>query len=619
MRHRWIGSSLLALLAGAYPLSARAAPPCAAANVRWSAVSDRLYLSGDVQCTLTDLRRLAPAEVPLTLEAGRIWTLGTNLIVEQGAQLIVDGAAGGDATELRLKSDGSAFVEIRAEWGTLTFRNTRVTSWDTREGGPDTEYASGRALIRALSYLDADGETARESRMDVISSDMGYLGYYAAESYGLVWKVRGETAEIFAAVDVFGDITDSTLHHNYFGMYSFGAYGMHIAGSELHDNVMYGIDPHDDSDSLLVEDNYIHDNGNHGFICSKRCDNLVVRNNVSSNNATIGFMFHRDVRDSILEGNTAENNGDAGFAIMDSHANTIRGNTARDNLYGIRLSVGASDNLIESNVVTGSTLYGFYLYMGTDPPTINDGRPVNNRFVSNEVTGNTTALKAGDALQNTFEANIFRDNGIQGAILAETEENVFRANDFGGSYLFAQGATSDIVADTDAAEVQLGGADASFTFEDATGRVFDTPLGLATTVDAAGSHLSLTQAMDPGIVPVTALPLRVVPADGDLDVRIDGWLQSSRAWTTLPGSAGSATYTVGGLLPGVRYVLSMDGARVATHTADATGAVTFTADVAPDPQRFALVSIRRLLRPSWSFGGSRSAVEGPAPRPGVVR
>ena len=29
-----------------------------------------------------------------------------------------------------------------------------------------------------------------EARMDVIDSEIGYLGYHESESYGLVWKVR---------------------------------------------------------------------------------------------------------------------------------------------------------------------------------------------------------------------------------------------------------------------------------------------------------------------------------------------------------------------------------------------------------------------------------------------
>lgn len=32
-------------------------------------------------------------------------------------------------------------------------------------------------------------ENRGETRMDVIDSEVGYLGYHASESYGLVWKV----------------------------------------------------------------------------------------------------------------------------------------------------------------------------------------------------------------------------------------------------------------------------------------------------------------------------------------------------------------------------------------------------------------------------------------------
>ena len=32
-----------------------------------------------------------------------------------------------------------------------------------------------------------------EARMDIEDSEMAYLGYYGSESYGLTWKVGGET------------------------------------------------------------------------------------------------------------------------------------------------------------------------------------------------------------------------------------------------------------------------------------------------------------------------------------------------------------------------------------------------------------------------------------------
>lgn len=34
-------------------------------------------------------------------------------------------------------------------------------------------------------------EERGESRMDIIDSEIGYLGYHESESYGLVWKVMG--------------------------------------------------------------------------------------------------------------------------------------------------------------------------------------------------------------------------------------------------------------------------------------------------------------------------------------------------------------------------------------------------------------------------------------------
>lgn len=37
--------------------------------------------------------------------------------------------------------------------------------------------------------MDLLQSTMGEARMDVIDSEIGYLGYHESESYGLVWKV----------------------------------------------------------------------------------------------------------------------------------------------------------------------------------------------------------------------------------------------------------------------------------------------------------------------------------------------------------------------------------------------------------------------------------------------
>ncbi|MDP2310821.1 MAG: right-handed parallel beta-helix repeat-containing protein [Pseudomonadota bacterium] len=613
---RFIGSAALLLL-GVHPAVTHAAEPadaqCNASNLRWSAVSNRLYVTGGARCTLTEIRRHADPAVPLVLVDApkRIWLLGANLLLEGGSALVLDGSSvGGDVAELRLRSNNSsapdAFVEVRAMWGTVTMRNTRLTSWDEDKGGPDTEYETyGRAFVRALSYLD--GTTPRESRMDIVDSEIGHLGYDASESYGLVWKVRGETAGIFDLVDVLGDVTGSVVHDNYFGMYTFGAYGMNIVGNEFSDNVMYGVDPHDDSDALVVENNNIHDNGNHGFICSMRCDGLTIRSNVSSSNAGVGFMLHRAVVNSVVEGNLAELNGTGGFAIVDSYDNVFRGNAAHGNQYGIRLSTGASDNLIVDNDLSDNLEYGIYTYLGADAPTVNDGRVARNRFVGNNVSRNgILGARADQSYMNEFSENTFEDNGQYAVLLFDANENVLRGNDLFGSYILTHGDASNYVADTDSADVMFADDRASLTFTDSGGRVFLNPEGVPTLVGADGSSLTLTGGA--GIVTVDAVALAVSLEGGAAHVGILGWSGGARVWCIAPSGAARATFTVGDLEPGGRYRVRVDGGRLAPLVADASGSTWFAAAMDTAPHTYALTSIRGLASPrsAWPAAGVRT-------------
>ena len=104
--------------------------------------------------------------------------------------------------------------------------------------------------------------------MDILNSDISYLGYDASESYGLAWKVSGThpdpSKSIFDYVNVYGDIIGSRLHHNFWGVYSYGLEGARWLNNEVDHNAGYGLDPHDDSDHLLIEGNNVHHNGGLG-------------------------------------------------------------------------------------------------------------------------------------------------------------------------------------------------------------------------------------------------------------------------------------------------------------------------------------------------------------------
>ena len=73
--------------------------------------------------------------------------------------------------------------------------------WDTSTNTYDKKDSDGRSYISAISEVILDnGETCNgraknnmgEARMDIEDSEIAYLGYHRAESYGISWKVGGE-------------------------------------------------------------------------------------------------------------------------------------------------------------------------------------------------------------------------------------------------------------------------------------------------------------------------------------------------------------------------------------------------------------------------------------------
>lgn len=409
------------------------AAPCPAAALRWASSSNNVYILGsDVVCTLSEIDPIVD-KAPITQVSPGTWLVGANIILQNGATLQLHGTAiGGDVNELRLRSNSSGTnptMFIRADWGSVLIDSTKVTSWDEAKNGPDTQSSSKRSFIHVRSSLGPDGSTARESRMDIKNSDVGYLGYNAAESYGLVWKVSGTSGpSLYDKVNVVGDVENSKIHHNYFGAYAYGAFGMQWINNEIFNNAQYGLDPHDDSDSLTITDNHVHDNGNHGIICSQRCDHLTINNNHVHHNVGNGIMLHRLVTLSAVENNDVHDNGDSGIALFESHQNTIRNNQLYNSKNGMRFSVGAKDNTVADNQIHDNSSYGLYFYKGSDIPLAGNGRIVGNTFINNDITGSGIyGLKMKETDNNIFTNNRFIDNG-QSLLVEQSTGNRFEGS-----------------------------------------------------------------------------------------------------------------------------------------------------------------------------------------------
>ncbi|CAM9948653.1 unnamed protein product [Ectocarpus sp. 12 AP-2014] len=316
-----------------------------------------------------------------------VWLLRTSVDVTNGVMFEVMGtqAEGGDSDKILLSSSPTNYFRIRGAGGHLYFYQTEVTSWVEEDLAPhtlpdDAEWgAEPRSYIGCLSEILEEGQTCDgvakkergECRMDIIESIIAYLGYEATESYGLSWKVRGLCTDLsnqdtlFDSVRVYGDLQDSDIYGLWYGHYSYGHLGGVWTNNFMHDNHVYGFDPHDDSDYLTITGNTCYNNGNHGIIASKRCDHLLVENNESYDNGGSGIMLHKSCDYSTVRSNTLYGNFDAGLSLVETSHTLVTENTLNDNKYGIRLVVGSNDNTITTNSVSSNSQHDVYLYIGS--------------------------------------------------------------------------------------------------------------------------------------------------------------------------------------------------------------------------------------------------------------
>lgn len=325
-------------------------------------------------------------------QGGGAWLLGADVVVRQDARLEVTSA---DLSALRLDSTpGRRPVRIVARGGALRIAGVRVTSWDTSAGAVDGDYHDGR------SYLLAE----LGGRMDIVDSEVAYLGWSPGEPSGIAYRKRATDSD--PQTGATGSIIRSDIHHNYFGQYSYEAYGLQVLHSRIHDNVYYGLDPHDYSQGFEFAYNQVYSNGKHGIIFSRGCTNNRIHDNEVYNNAQHGIMLDRGSDDNIIANNLVYDNRD-GVAIFQSSGNVVRDNVLRDNQRGVRINATydpgdsydgvAADNIVRGNTITHNTQYGVYLYERAD---------------RNQIVGNTISFNADSGVYIKTGGNLVDQNQI---------------------------------------------------------------------------------------------------------------------------------------------------------------------------------------------------------------
>jgi len=630
---RLAGSLAMALIAVLATAACQPAPPppkSCATPVHYSTTSNTIYLVAPNPYggpwTLAAIKVACPLAPLAIVDANSLtWELSADLIVQQGLTLQLHGsgaAVPGDVNTLRLRSlADNAKTDVstlQANWGDIDIDSVHLTSWDDAAQAPDTVFTlpagaaptdRGRAFIKVDASLAADGVTPQPSRLDIANSEVDHLGYYGAEAYGVSFKTLGcshadADIPVCQKVAATGSEANSRFHDNFMGTYTWGVNSMTFTGNSYDHNYGYGLDTHDVSDNLTVEHNHFSYNGDHGFICSQRCDSLDVTYNESDHNGMVpyvgpdpngdgagpvhGIMLHRGVTNATIAHNDVHDqpNG-AGIAIFDSNGDTVSDNQVTANEYGVRLSVGASNNVVSDNGITGSLKYGIYTYVGSDLPsyTTPSGQPTGNHFTGNTVTGdgdNPVKLSNGSTA-NVFQGNTFGDAPSDEVIVQSGVGDVFAGNTFPAGQQFAvTGAPSapSSVSIVDPAAPVAVGVDA-FSTVDVTsshgGQFTSTPTGPVTTDGPTGSDL-LVPAAPAGTTAFAIAPTPIsVGTTGSVTSTV-GVVSGTTAGLTVttPTGGQAITISIGGFAPGAAVTVTANGTALAPLTADASGTVQFS-------------------------------------------
>ncbi|GIU71530.1 MAG: hypothetical protein KatS3mg003_1009 [Candidatus Nitrosocaldaceae archaeon] len=281
-------------------------------------------------------------------EEDKVWVLNSSLSIGLGTKLILDDIW------LKILDNKQNHIEVRGE---LIINRTKITSWD-----PATNNYS---LLEHVNDYRPHIVVLDFGSLKIINSFIGYLGYDASRSHGL---------DFYEGRDHI--IINSTIVGNYFGAYTDKVDSMIIMNNEIHDNYVYGLDPHTYSKNIKIVNNTVYNNGYHGIICSRFCENIEIINNKVYNNIGHGIMLDRNVTNSIVSNNTIINN-DSGVMLFSSNNNTISSNIINDNKHGIKVSYGSSYNTINNNIINNSRTYGIYLLKNAYQNVIRDNIIIN--------------------------------------------------------------------------------------------------------------------------------------------------------------------------------------------------------------------------------------------------
>ncbi|KMQ75513.1 NosD domain-containing protein [Marinobacter subterrani] len=267
------------------------------------------------------------------------------LVVRHGATLVIR-----DQT-LRLSEERGAFF---ANDGWLFVIDSKILGWREQANGPAT--FRKKTDFRPFFVGWGGSETF------ILGTTMASLGYHQSKSYGFAIAQYSDfdNARLQRSAP-HAWVVESTFEDLYYGFYCYEAKDVAVVNNVYRDNIVYGIDPHDYSEGLIIAGNEVYGTREkHGIIISRQVNNSWIIGNRSYNNGLSGIVLDRQSRNNVVANNVSFDNHGDGIGLYESPDNLLWGNRLMNNLRnGIRVRNSTNVDLYHNVAVLNGT-WGIY-------------------------------------------------------------------------------------------------------------------------------------------------------------------------------------------------------------------------------------------------------------------
>ena len=312
--------------------------------VRQHGIPQAIFID-DGHATLQDIAKAQPRYVKETSPG--VFLARLPIVVGNKGILEIDK----QTKELRLSQDAGSFI---VNDGKLFVTDTQVTGWSEAKNGP-SKFSKPDEF---RPFLLAWGGTETY----IVNTKMAHFGYNKSKSYGVsISQYTPNMKEQMGRDEPTGWFIGSTFSDMWYGYYCYETKDFVVKSNTYHDNIVYGIDPHDRSHGLIIADNTVYGTKKkHGIIISREVDNSFIINNRSYDNKLSGVVIDRNSVGNLVAYNEIYRNHTDGITLYESGDNLLWGNKVISNRrHGIRVRNSTNIRLYE-NIAMANGLTGVY-------------------------------------------------------------------------------------------------------------------------------------------------------------------------------------------------------------------------------------------------------------------